>query len=110
MRAAWIVLLLLPACAGAESQLATPSPQSALRASARVDFKLVIPAVIYLGIAEQSTLDGAIATIMSNGRSVTFSNSGSHFATAGRRQTLVEHTRCARDTHLPGLICTAAAP
>jgi hypothetical protein len=111
MRGAWIAMVLVSqACP--ESQLAIPSRDTTSHAAARVDFKIIIPPVLYLGIGDN------MATILSNGRSVTFS-AGSRtngITLVGRRQVIVEHTPCAHsmpnliDTHQSVLTCTVAVP
>jgi hypothetical protein len=103
-RATWVAILLLPAWASADSQLASSPNRGTSHASARVDFKIVIPNVLYLGLGET-------ATIATNGRSVTFtSGSGSRIATATRRQVIVEHTQCSYATTGTTATCTVATP
>jgi hypothetical protein len=101
---AWIVMLLLPAWVSADSQLAPLPRNGASHAVARLDFKIVIPTVLYLQV-------GDTATIATNGRSMTFSsNVGSRIATAARRGVIVEHTQCSDPAVGTAATCTAATP
>jgi len=64
--------LLMPMMAVPESQVQTPAASAATHAAAHVNFKIVIPTVLYLRMAgTQDRAGGArMATIMSNGRNV----------------------------------------
>jgi hypothetical protein len=75
--------LLLPISTGAESHLQMGAPGAALKATAHVDFKIVIPPVLSLDVNERSVrVPGAQpVTVMSNSRNVTLA------ATAARSDT-----------------------
>jgi hypothetical protein len=119
MRAAWIAILLVSQAA-AESQLTVSSRDTASHAAGRVDFKIIIPTVLYLSVADdaEAVLGGKVATIVSNGRSVTFRADprGNGITLLGRRHVIVAHTPCsyaapsADNNHPPALTCTVAAP
>lgn len=87
MRAA-ALLLLLPLPAAADSRLQAAAPGSAASATASVNFKIVIPAVLYLHLGGES------AATMSN-----------------NRKTLVQKARCAPAApHAGRMLCTASMP
>jgi hypothetical protein len=86
MRAIWTAILLMPACVAAESQTATSTQNTLASATARVEFKIVIPPILSLRLT-----DGA-ASIVTNSRSP------------------ISHAPCVLDRVVSRLICTAAAP
>ena len=103
-RGVWIVILLLPALASAESLLAPVPRNAASHATAHVDFKIVIPSVLYLQV-------GDTATVATNSRSVTFSSDfGNRIVAAARRHLIVEHTQCSYPATGAAATCTVAAP
>ena len=65
--------LLLPLTAVPESRIQTASAGAAANATAHVNFKIVIPQVLYLHVGDENvhTADGHAVTVMSNGRNVT---------------------------------------
>jgi len=103
-RGAWIVILLLPTLASAESQLAPLPRNDVSHATAHVDFKIVIPSVLYLQV-------GNTMTIATNSRSVTFSSDfGNRIVAAARRHLIVEQTQCSYRAIGAAATCTVAAP
>jgi hypothetical protein len=71
--------LLLPISTGAESHLQMRAPGAALKATAHVDFKIVIPPVLSLDVSERSVrVPGAQpVAVMSNSRNVTLAATAS---------------------------------
>jgi hypothetical protein len=107
------VAALLPLMAAADSRLQGAAPGAALSAGAHVDFKIVIPEVLYLrsGGAEK-------VSIMSNARNVTLSatapeseaHPGSHVilrAAAGK--VIAQDADCTLPKSRP-VVCTASMP
>ncbi|HEY1312234.1 MAG TPA: hypothetical protein VGE92_00060 [Steroidobacteraceae bacterium] len=107
------VAALLPLMAAADSHLQSTAPGAALSAQAHVDFKIVIPEVLYLrsGAADK-------VSIMSNSRNVTLSATapesaahlGSHVilrASAGK--VIAQDADCTLPKSRP-VICTASMP
>ena len=65
--------LLLPISTGAESHLQMGAPGAALKATAHVDFKIIIPPVLYLDVSDHGIrVPGAQpVAVMSNSRNLT---------------------------------------
>ncbi len=65
-------LLLLPAMVGAESSLKSGAGTTAVSASARLDFRIIIPTVLALTVVDAGDVAAAGATVRvtSNGRQV----------------------------------------
>jgi hypothetical protein len=121
-------LLLLPLWAPAESQLQVGAQSGKVSAAAHVDFRIVIPQVLSLGLMggdAQATGTQRVA-IFSNSRNVTLAASGG-WAPAARNQVIlraVARKAIARDavcqlpTELaggglsppPAMICTVSMP
>jgi hypothetical protein len=68
--------LLMPMMAAPESHVQTAAASTATNAAAHVNFKIVIPTVLYLRMASANDRAGGakMLTIMSNGRNVTLSS------------------------------------
>ena len=64
---------LLPSMAVPESRVASGAPGAALRATAHVTFKVIIPKVLYVrvGTASENALDPGNVAVMSNGHNAT---------------------------------------
>jgi hypothetical protein len=86
MRAMWAAIVLIPTCVAAESHGGSSTQGALASATARVEFKIIIPPMLYLRLA-----DGA-ASVVTNGR-----------AGMARAQCVLNDT----SKHL---ICTAATP
>ena len=75
LRATGLALALLPAFVAAESSLRSGARTASAGAIARVDFKIVIPAVLALTVVDagEAGAHGATVRITSNGRQVSMS-------------------------------------
>jgi hypothetical protein len=63
--------LLMPMMAAPESHIQTGAASTAVNAAVHVNFKIVIPTVLYLRMASANERGGAkMLTVMSNGRNV----------------------------------------
>lgn len=62
--------LLLPMAAVPESRIETPAANSAMQATAHLNFKIVIPKVLYLHVAGANDRDAQTVAIVSNSRNV----------------------------------------
>jgi hypothetical protein len=104
---------LLPLMARADSHLQSTAPGAALSATAHLDFKIVIPEVLYLRSNSAQKV-----SIMSNSRNVTLSaaapDNGAHpashvvlRATAGK--VIAQDADCALPNSHP-VVCTASMP
>lgn len=62
--------LLLPWAAVPESRVETAAATAALQASARVNFKIVVPQVLYLNVGGADAAAAETVAIMSNSRNV----------------------------------------
>lgn len=118
--------ILMPLSAVPESQIQTAAPGKAVSASAHVNFKIVIPPVLYLSATGEQTV-----AVMSNSRNITL-NATSAADTAGAngrprsnlilnaagRRVIARETRCAVAAVPVGtptatvhpVICTASMP
>jgi hypothetical protein len=103
------VVLLLPLMAAAESHTESAAATAALAAAAHLNFKIVIPPVLYLHVASQVELIAGeqTAAVMSTGRDVTLNAT---VLTAARR-SIAQNVPCGRgDAHPGPLVCTASMP
>lgn len=119
--------LLLPLSATPESHIQAPTTNSKSGATARVDFKIIIPRVLYLHVSDTAAVDTPPNTVavMSNShnvaltatvRSGTGSVAGSLILSAAARKTIAQDAVCAAPA-AAGLaapanrvICTASMP
>jgi hypothetical protein len=111
--------LLVPLMTAADSRLQTGAPTTALSASVQVNFKIVIPQVLYLGNAGLDTV-----SIMTNSRNVTLSADvrasdssphahGNVVLSAATGKVIAQDSRCKPDSPGTGahqVICTASMP
>jgi hypothetical protein len=117
--------LLLPLAVGAESQVQTGTPSGKVFAAARVDFRIVIPTVLSLGVAGGEGQEAGMQTvaIFSNSRNVALTaSSGSKPAVANvilraaARKVIAREAACrlpAEASRSPGsqtMICTVSMP
>jgi hypothetical protein len=132
--------LLVPMMAVPESRIQTADAGAALQATAHLNFKIVIPKVLYLHVEEASDRDFQTVAIMSNSRNVwltatvrTPETSGSDGAarpsansaprgnvilSAAARKIIAQNTACTLSEPRPGrtptgatqLVCTASMP
>ena len=81
-----IVALLLPLMAEPESHLQMAAPNAPLSPSAHVNFKIIIPKVLYLQVGDGSgrVLGPQVVTVISNGHNVSL-NAAEHTAQASTR-------------------------
>lgn len=103
------VVLLMPLMARAGSHVASSAATGTLAATAHLNFKIVIPTVLYLHVASQVELIAGEQTVavMSTGRDVTLNAT---VLTAARR-SIAQNAPCARgDAHPGPLVCTASMP
>jgi hypothetical protein len=103
------VMLLMPMMAAAESHIESGALTAALNATAHLNFKIVIPKVIYLQVASGAELiaGGQTVSVMSTGRDVTLNAT---VLTAARR-SIAQNAPCTRgDAHPGPLVCTASMP
>jgi hypothetical protein len=101
--------LLMPLMAAAESHIESGAAAAALDATAHLNFKIVIPKVIYLRVASEPELiaGGQTVSVMTTGREVALNAT---VLTAARR-SIAQNAPCARGDALPGpLVCTASMP
>jgi hypothetical protein len=133
------VALLLPITAVPESQIETGTASTAPSAAAHVNFKIVIPQVLYLrvGAGSDEPADAQTVAIMSNGRNATLYSTDrapdsktparrNVILNASARNTIAQQAQCAptpapadavpadsRDstkTATRSMICTASMP
>jgi len=103
------IALFMPLMAAAESQVESGAATAALSATAHLNFKIVIPKVLYLQVASKAELITGEQTVavMSTGREVTLNAT---VLTAARR-CIAQNAPCARgDAHPGPLVCTASMP
>lgn len=109
--------LLLPFTAVPESRVQTAAPSTAASAAAHVNFKIVIPQVLYLqvGGADSRNTAAQTVTVMSNGRNVTLNatlpaadsiNRANVILRASARKIIAQDTPCT----LTSIPATAALP
>ena len=91
------LLLLLPQTAASESHVQTAAPTTAVAATASVNFKIVIPKVLFLQMGDGSShsRDTQRMTITSNGRTVSFSEArGNLILSAAARKGIAQEAQC----------------
>lgn len=121
-----VAALLLPSMVSAESHAQTKSASTALAATARVNFQIVIPTTLYMHVGNASDrVAGAVAgaptaAIMTNSRNVTLSvivrtpNADAHargnvILSASARKVIAQDAPCsAGDAHR--VVCTVSMP
>ena len=86
MRAMWAAIVLIPTCVAAESHTGSSTQDRGVSATARVEFKIIIPPMLYLRLT-----DGA-ASVVTNGRGG------------------IARAPCVLNDTSQHLICTAATP
>jgi hypothetical protein len=112
--------LLLPLSAAPESHLLAPTAKDTSSAAAHVDFKIIIPRVLYLSVPDANSV-----AVMSNShnvaltatvRSATGSVAGNLILSAAARKTIAQDAVCAapaaavRGAASNRVICTASMP
>ena len=115
--------LLLPLTAVPESRLESRTASTASSAMAHVNFKIVIPQVLYLrvGPGNDGVADTQSVAIMSNGRNVTLnSTSRAPDSNAPVRRTVIlnasagkpiaQQAQCAPAPARAGTLCTVSMP
>jgi hypothetical protein len=125
--------LLLPISTGAESHLQTGAPGAALKATAHVDFKIIIPPVLYLDVSDRGAagVPGTqTVSIMSNSHNVTLAATahtfdaarGNVILSAAARKVIAQDASCtlgsahaahpapAPPSGTRAVICTASMP
>jgi len=119
--------LLLPSLAAAESHLQTAPASTAIRATAHVDFKIIIPRVLSLDVASGADpVPGAHAVaIFSNSRNVTLAASvrasddarGNLILSAAARRVISQNAACtlgssryAAGADTNRIVCTVSMP
>jgi hypothetical protein len=103
------VVLPMPLMTAAESRIESSAATAALGATAHLNFKIVIPKVLYLHVASEADriAGGQTVAVMSTGRYVTLN--ATVLTAAGR--SIAQNVPCARgDAHLKTLVCTASMP
>jgi len=123
-------VLLLPLTAATESQIRTGMPSTSLSATAQLNFKIVIPKVLYLRVGREGERleDPQTVTIMSNSRNVTLNASvdsphagaarGMVILSSGARKAIAQETVCTVGEQRGAtaaanggrLLCTASMP
>jgi hypothetical protein len=118
--------LLLPTLAATESHL-TEAAGTAIRATAHVDFKIIIPSMLSLDVASGADLTPGAHTVsvFSNSRNVTLAASahasdsarGSLILSAAARRVISQHAACtlglirpAGDADSSRVVCTVSMP
>jgi hypothetical protein len=128
------VAVLLPLTAATESQIRSGAPSASLSATAQLNFKIIIPKVLYLQVGrEGDRIEGPqTVAIMSNSHNVELNASlrtapadssahgadgpahGSVILSAGVRKAIAQEALCTLDGQpaLAGsrLVCTASMP
>jgi hypothetical protein len=117
--------LLLPLSATPESHIQAQTANSTSSAAAHVNFKIIIPRVLYLHVSDADTAAVAAANVntvagMSNshnvaltatGRSAAGSVAGNVILSAAARKTIAQDAVCAPRTGAASrIICTASMP
>jgi hypothetical protein len=119
--------LLLPLTAATESQIRTGGPSASLSATAQLNFKIIIPKVLYLQVGrEGDRIEGPQTVgIMSNSHNIALNASlrtpladgfarGNVILSAGARKAIAQEAICTLDGQaaLAGsrLVCTASMP
>jgi hypothetical protein len=119
--------LLLPLTAATESDIRSGAPGRSLSATAQINFKIVIPKVLFLQVAPEANRVAGIntVTVMSNSHNVDLNASlrtahsdgsvwGNIILSTGARKAIAQKAACTLDGQgaLTGsrLICTASMP
>jgi|HubBroStandDraft_6_1064221.scaffolds.fasta_scaffold10803_4 hypothetical protein len=107
MRGWWLLLLLIPTWCVAESQLAPPPLRGKPpQATARLDFRIIIPATLSLQLKD------GVLLVSSNHRSLLYSGPAQgepRIINAAHQHVIQERLSCGK---FPGrtLICTVSTP
>jgi hypothetical protein len=119
--------LLLPLTAATESQIGIGAPSASLTATAQLNFKIIIPKVLYLHVGrERDGIEGSqTVAIMSNSHNVALNASlrtaladssarGNVILSAGAGRAIAQEALCTLDGRpaVAGsrLVCTASMP
>jgi hypothetical protein len=116
--------LLLPLSATPESHIQATATDSKSSATAHVDFKIVIPRVLYLRVADADMAAGTApdtVAVMSNSHNVALSavrpatgaRAGNVILSAAARKTIAQDVQCAAPSAAAPsnrIICTASMP
>ena len=117
-----IAVLLLPLTAVPESRSETGAPNSALSATAHVNFKIIIPQVLYLqvGSGGDRARDAQSVSVMSNGHNVSLNatvgagDSGTHarsILSSAARKGIAQDAQCKPGGRaFRAVICTVSMP
>ena len=116
--------LLLPLTAATDSRVQTGAPETSVSATAQVNFKIIIPTVLYLHVDNGSKRAGGPETvsIMSNGRNVTLNATtpglngrarGNVILSAAAGKSIAQNAQCRLAASGPAAhrtICTVSTP
>lgn len=118
--------LLLPLTAATDSRVKSAAPGTSVSATAQVNFKIVIPTVLYLHMHSGSQTSGVEnVSIMSNGRNVTLNATtpdpsvrarGNVILSAAARKSITQNAQCAlgetqmAQSAAQPMICTVSMP
>jgi hypothetical protein len=116
--------LLLPLTAATDSRVQTGATDTSVSATAQLNFKIVIPTVLYLRLDNGSERTGSDETvsIMSNGRNVTLNATapglngrarGNVILSAAARKSIAQNAQCRIAEYGPAArrtICTVSTP
>jgi hypothetical protein len=124
--------LLVPMMAVPESRIQTEGAGTGLQATAHLNFKIVIPKVLYLHVAGANDRDAHTVAIMSNSRNVWLTSTlrtpephasdaaahGTVILSAAARKIIAQDTACTLSEPRAGraaagatqLVCTASMP
>jgi hypothetical protein len=116
--------LLLPLPAAPESHIQAPTTSSTSSAAAHVNFKIIIPSVLYLQVSDSAAV--ATVAVMSNSRNLALtttvrspagSAAGNVILSAAARKTIAQDGVCPSPAGAAGkgaassrVICTASMP
>ena len=117
--------LLLPLTAATDSRVQTGAPGTSVSAIAQVNFKIIVPTVLYLHLGSGSRAAGTeTVSIISNGRNVTLnattpgskvSARGNVVLSAAARKSIAQNAQCGLGLGQAAqpaarMICTVATP
>jgi hypothetical protein len=123
--------LLVPMMAVPESRIQTEGAGTGLQATAHLNFKIVIPKVLYLHVASPNVRDAQTVAVMSNSRNVWLTATlrtpgaqgsdaahGNVMLSAAARKVIAQDTACTSSEPRAGrpstgatqLVCTASMP
>jgi hypothetical protein len=119
-----VAALLLPLMVAAESHIRTETSGAASAATAHVNFKIIIPTVLYLRVknASDRALGAETVAITSNSRNVTLNATvrtpdsdvrplGNVILSASLRKVIAQDALCTvGDTHARRIVCTVSTP